>query len=78
MSDGYSEIMELEFVREELSVQLELLQRRGVELYVDGEAVLPLEAAIKTVQENSPYMADYVLGDAGNIEQVRFDRVTRW
>ena len=78
MDEDYGEVMEWEFVREELSIQLELLRRRGVELFVDGEAALPGEAAAKAVQEGSPYMADYVLGDAGNIEQVRFDRVTRW
>lgn len=78
MDDEYREVMEWEFVREALTVQLELLRRRGVELFVDGEAALPGEVAAKAVRENSPYMADYVLGDVGNIEQVRFDRVTRW
>lgn len=78
MDDDYREVMKWEFAREELSIQLELLRRRGVELFVDGEAVLPGEAAVKAVQEGSLYMADYVLGDAGNIEQVRFDRVTRF
>ena len=78
MDDDYREVMKWEFAREELSIQLELLRRRGVELFVDGEAVLPGEAAAKAVQEGSLYMADYVLGDTGNIEQVRFDRVTRF
>ena len=78
MDDEYNEVIEWEFVREAFVVQLELLRRCGVELFVDGEAALPYEAAAKAVQENSPYMADYVLGDAGDIEQVRFDRVTSW
>ena len=78
MDDDYREVTKWEFAREELYIQLELLRRRGVELFVDGEAVLPGEAAAKAVREGSPYMADYVLGDAGNIEQVRFDRVTRF
>ena len=78
MDDDYREVMRWEFAREELSVQLELLRRKGVELFVDGVAALPGEAAAKAVQEGSPYMADYVLGDAGNIEQVRCDRVTRF
>ena len=76
MDDEYSEVVEWEFVREAFTSQLEMLQRRGVELFVDGEAALPVEAAAKAVRENSPYMADYVFGDTGNIEQVRFDRVT--
>ena len=39
---------------------------------------LPMEAVAKAVREDSPYMADYVLDEAGVIEQVRFDKVTRW
>ena len=74
----YNEEKELECAREKLSAQLEQLRKKGVELFVDDEAALPGEAAAKAVQENSPYMADYVLGDAGNIEQVRFDKVTRF
>ena len=76
MIKRHSEVTKLESARERLSLQLELLHENGVELFVDDEAVLPGEAVAKAVQENSPYMADYVLGDAGDIIQVRFDRVT--
>lgn len=69
------EIMNMEAARERMIILLEQMRDRGVELYVDGEAALPGEAAAKSVRENSPYMADYVFGDAGNIEQVRFDKV---
>lgn len=78
MDDEHNEVVEWESAREAYAIQLELLQKCGVELFVDGEAALPTDAAAKAVRENSPYMADYVLGEAGNIEQVRFDRVTRW
>lgn len=78
MSEKHNEVTKLESAREELSLQLEQLHGKGVKLFVDGEAALPGEAAAKAVQEDSPYMADYVLGDAGNIEQVRFDKVTRF
>lgn len=54
---------------------LERLQRSGAELFVDGEAVLPGDVLRQTVQEQCTYMADYVLGENGTIEQVRFDRV---
>ena len=77
MSEKHKKVTKLESAREELSLQLEQLREKGVELFVDGEAALPREAAAKAVQENSPYMADYVLGVTGNIEQIRFDRVTR-
>lgn len=47
----------------------------GTEFFVDGE-VVPLTAVIaRTVREDGIYMADYVLGEEGKIEQVRFDRV---
>ena len=47
----------------------------GVQLFVDGEAVLPEEAANRAVREDCVYMADYVLGKAGGIEQIRFDKL---
>lgn len=78
LGEKHNEVTKLESAREELSLQLEQLRKKGVELFVDGEAVLPGEAAAIAVQEDSPYMADYVLGDTGNIEQVRFDKVTRF
>ena len=54
------------------------MSQSGVKIFVDGQAVLPVEAVSKAVHENSPYMADYVLDASGMIEQVRFDKVTRW
>ena len=77
MGEKHNEVTKLKSAREELSLQLQKLREKGVELFVDGKTALPREAAAKAVQEDSPYMADYVLGDAGNIEQVRFDKVTR-
>lgn len=72
----YGEVTEMENARERMRLHLERMRSYGVELFVDGEVALPRDAAAKTVSENSPYMADYVLGRAGNIEQIRFDRVT--
>lgn len=66
---------ELDAERQRMQSMLEQMQDKGVELFVDGEAALPGEAAAKAVCEDSPYMADYVFGSAGKIEQVRFDRV---
>ena len=77
MNDECKKVTEWDVARDEFNRQLELLKKRGVELFVDGRAALPVEAAAKAVRENSPYMADYVLDDRGDIEQVRFDRVTR-
>ena len=68
----------IEAVRECMLLHLEQMSQCGVDLYLDGESVQPQEAVAKAVREDSPYMADYVLDAAGVIEQVRFDKVTRW
>jgi len=69
-------IAKLESAREEMQTLWNRMHCCGVELYVDGEAVSPNEAAVRTVREDSPYMADYVMGENGVLKQVRFDRVT--
>ena len=71
------EVEDMEAVREHMLARLEQMRRSGVELFVDGQEALPGEVISKAVQENSQYMADYVLDDSGIKEQVRFDRVTR-
>ena len=63
--------------RTDMRILLEQMSQKGVKLFVDGQAALPGEIAAKAVCEGSIYMADYVMGEAGIIEQVRFDRVTR-
>lgn len=72
------ELEDMEAAREHMLARLEQMRRCGVALFVDGREALPIEAVSKAVRENSPYMADYVLDAAGIIEQVRFDKVTRW
>lgn len=73
-----NEVEDLESVKRRMLLRLEQMRQNGVELFVDGRAALPGEAVSKAVRENSPYMADYVLDATGAIEQIRFDRVTRW
>ena len=63
--------------RTDMRILLEQMSQKGVKLFVDGQTALPGEIAAKAVCEGSIYMADYVMGEAGIIEQVRFDRVTR-
>ena len=55
--------------------KLEKLQELGAEIFVDGEKLSPQDTADMVVCEDQHYMADYVLGEAGNVEQVRFDWV---
>lgn len=76
--DEKIEVEDMDVVREHMLLRLEQMRKSGVELFVDGRQVLPSEAVSKAVRENSPYMADYVLDASGVIEQVRFDKVTRW
>ena len=78
MYDEQIEQEDMEAVRERMLLRLEQMRRNGVEFFIDGQAVLPVEAVARAVRENSPYMADYVLDASGAIEQVRFDSVTRW
>lgn len=75
MYEENGKVTEIENARERMRLLLEQMHSHGVELFVDGEAVLPTDAAARAVREDSPYMADYVFGDTGNIKQVRFDRV---
>lgn len=77
MHDERTEVEDINAVREHMLLRLEQMRQNGVELFVDGRAVLSAEAVTKAVRENSPYMADYVLDASGSIEQVRFDKVTR-
>ncbi len=70
-------VMEITAARNKMLILLEQMQQKGVKLFVDGEAAMPGEIASKAVCEGSTYMADYVLGENGAIEQVRFDKVTR-
>lgn len=69
-------VMEITAARNNMLILLEQMRQKGVRLFVDGEAALPGDIASKAVCEGSTYMADYVLGENGVIEQVRFDKVT--
>lgn len=75
MYEENKKVTGLENARERMQLLLEQMRSQGVELFVDGRAALPGDAAARAVREDSPYMADYVFGDAGNIEQIRFDKV---
>lgn len=75
--DESDELMDTEIARRNLFFFLEKMRRQGVELFVDGEAAMPGEIASRAVCEDSFYMADYVLGEEGKLNQIRFDRVTR-
>ena len=47
----------------------------GAEFFVDNLSVDWPDAVKMAVKEDSGYMADYVIGQSGRIEQVRLDQV---
>lgn len=51
------------------------LEGEGVEFFVDGKSVSMKDAASLAVREDSAYMADYIWGKAGRIQQIRLDKV---
>lgn len=67
--------MQKKSMDKELLTFYEQLSRQGARFYVDNEPMLPQKALQKTVEEESIYMADYILGDTGKITEVRFDRI---
>lgn len=69
-------LLETDANQSELRHLLEAMYDSGTSLFVDGRAVLPCDAVVSAVCEDSCYMADYVFGEEGEIAQIRFDRVT--
>ncbi len=57
---------------------LEHMQHMGAQLYLDGESVQTGARVMQAVQEEGNYMADYVFGPSGNVEEIRFDRIESW
>lgn len=62
----------------EVKLFLEHMQNQGARLFLDNRSVSSEEAAGKLIREEHKYMADYVLGEKGNVEQIRFDKVIAW
>lgn len=61
-----------------LQENLEVMHRNGIALFLEGEMSTPVEIAGKCVQEDSCYMADYVIDDRGYLTEVRYDKVSHW
>ena len=51
------------------------LAGEGVEFFVDGKSVPMKDAVSLAVREDSAYMADYIWGKTGRIQQIRLDKV---
>ena len=65
----------MERTRYQWEQMLEQMSSAGVTLYVDNRVARPKDIAARTVREDSP--ADFIFGDAGELVQLRFDRLRR-
>lgn len=55
--------------------KLEHMHDSGIALYLDGEPATPSSIAGRCVQEDTLYMADYVIDDKGILKELRYDRI---
>ena len=56
-------------------MQLEEIQSKGIEIYLENERSTPNEIADFFVKEDSIYMPDYILNENGEVEEIRYDRI---
>ena len=71
--EAYSRMEEARHVTQSEEGKTELKRKRNVRYYVDGERVTPRKAAC--VQEDGSYMADFICGKGGKIEEIHYDRI---
>ena len=57
---------------------LEQLRAGGVALFLDGRPATPCEIANRCREETEIYMPDYVLDNHGNLQELRYDKVSVW
>ncbi|HKM03273.1 MAG TPA: hypothetical protein VJZ04_01545 [Lachnospiraceae bacterium] len=62
----------------EVIFRLSNFVRKGVILYIDGE-LSTLEDVVKCycVNEESMYMPDYVMNEAGMLKELRYDKINK-
>jgi hypothetical protein len=56
--------------------RLEFIQQKGIALYLNGHSATPDEIASCCVNEDTVYMPDYVMDEAGKLKEVRYDKIT--
>ena len=78
MQDYYEIRRSESYAAVELKLFLEQLKKQGAKIYLDGDETDCFDAAARLVREKNRYMADYILGENGKIEQVRYDSVSTW
>ena len=61
-----------------LRESLEEMRDGGVSLFLDGKPATPQEIAAKCQEETEVYMPDYVLDNHGNLQELRYEKVSVW
>ena len=60
----------------EFLIKLEQLASCGIQLYLNGVKASPEEILLgRGFEDETNYMADFVMNDAGQIKELRYDRV---
>lgn len=63
--------------KQELLIELEHIQNRGITIFLDGIPSSPITVTdVLYVNENSNFMRDYVTDERGVWTELRFDRIS--
>lgn len=62
----------------EIISRLSKFVQKGVLIYIDGELSTPEEVVeCYCVNEDSVYMPDYVMDEAGDLKELRYDKISK-
>lgn len=76
MKEGKIAIARKQELQLEVYIMLKRAMNRGVQLYLEGEITSPEEISKEyCLNENCIYMPDYVMNDAGELVELRYDRI---
>lgn len=59
-----------------LAVYYSLKENEGVNFFVDEHQV-EMKEALKIVEENPAYMADYIFGEDGTLSEIHWDKIDK-
>lgn len=59
-----------------LRAQLSVLEKAGVKLYFNGRPSNTEYIVNHCVREDAVYMPDYITDEMGNIQEVRYDKIS--
>ena len=56
--------------------KLKKISNKGVILYLDGIMATPDEIASRCINDETPYMPDYIMDEKGVLKEIRYDKVS--